>query len=1348
MDPIENKRQSQYSQSNESEAIDRKDWIPFFKNEMDALLKKTVSNKRASVNQQNFQKLNILSQILLEKESELLHSASTNIRRINEINIDVIKSYIEELSQDITDVNVDEEDTFAYYPNYDEQDFNKSIYAKKEFFINKIPLMTDKMIASNLKKGFMKTASQKFVKNYISEYTPYNGLLLWHEVGVGKTCAGISIAENFRDFIYANERKILVLTPSETLVENWRDEIINIEKELKKRASKSNNNVQCTGNRYIREMLDFEKMNLDQLKRQSNRLINKYYEFMGYQKLANSIKRDLEKITIGKRHIQKTTIEYIKQRFSNRVIIMDEAHFTREGSAKGEGGENKDKIARPYLEMIARYAENTKIILATATPMYNITKEIVWLINLLLWNDKRAPIEEDELFDRNGIELKKNPDDSYPYQHSIEKLIHKTKGYVSYLRGENPFIFPVKLEPSDENVYTPNPKFSIESSSLVEIPDDQKIKSMKFYSDNISDWQYKYLKNFMNDAVDQGEEILEEMEETSNPKGKRFMTTQSSQASNIIFPISARDENGEFVGEIGENGFRNCFISNEKGKYEYNGHVMNIDGKPFLHLKNLGKYSSKFYNIIKNIQSCKGIVFAYSQYKTSGVRTLALALEENGFTRYVGNGKNDNLLQRDIVDKFCARHLKYYSELTNEEKKNFQPARYILLDGSMPKKTLNQLVREVRGDSGDPNTNGEFIKVILGSKVVEQGISFKRIREIHIIDPWHHLNSLEQAAGRGIRNYSHMELDPSLRNVTLFLHIASLPHTQIDNGIETPDERIYRKAFNKKKNMAVVERILKRNAIDCGLNRLGNTFLKENYLAVGDESLENRKIIDSKGRITFRDLYDNDYTMRCDFDKCDYKCIPDDIMDTPINTDTFNDFFAEDDIILVKEYIKNLFLDEYVYDEQDIIDSIQEMGVELSSDFIYKALDDIIQNRELVYDIYNRPGTVIDRYGKYIFQPADLTDENAPVMYRYLPSYPKVKSIDLHSQYPTNITIAQKKKLVIKKNITPKVSPIKQQMDLKDGSSIINEQQIRLTSKTSSMSKLLKELEVVVNTIQEYIEQFYSEYPTQFNPSEPLVPSQSMLMGYMFNSYIESQLSFKDRTNIILEVLENIIKSNYSSLVSKYIVDYYDTPKTNTYILRNRRDIFERSGLEADESVDNNIVGFHTYDPDQNYHLYIYNSDNQRFEKISLTGQKAYSNLIFDEKDLFPSDSGLYGYLEDKKGVVKFNIINKSDGTFNIRYNKDGSEQKKTDRTGAVCGTAKGAKDKPELVAVINILYGKEKYTVGSKDRIPIKTKTRSNNEKSLCEEIELLLRHNDQRNPKISKSNRYFYRIEEKILM
>ena len=42
--------------------------------------------------------------------------------------------------------------------------------------------------------------------------------------------------------------------------------------------------------------------------------------------------------------------------------------------------------------------------------------------------------------------------------------------------------------------------------------------------------------------------------------------------------------------------------------------------------------------------------------------------------------------------------------------------------------------------------------------VASEGVDLKYIREIHIMDPWHHLNMMEQAAGRGIRQRSHFHL--------------------------------------------------------------------------------------------------------------------------------------------------------------------------------------------------------------------------------------------------------------------------------------------------------------------------------------------------------------------------------------------------------------------------------------------------------------------------------------------------------------------------------------------------------------------------------------------------------------
>jgi hypothetical protein len=59
---------------------------------------------------------------------------------------------------------------------------------------------------------------QKFVSYYLSEYTPYRGLLLYHGLGSGKTGSSIMIAEGFRN------RRVVVLLPA-SLHSNYENEI-------------------------------------------------------------------------------------------------------------------------------------------------------------------------------------------------------------------------------------------------------------------------------------------------------------------------------------------------------------------------------------------------------------------------------------------------------------------------------------------------------------------------------------------------------------------------------------------------------------------------------------------------------------------------------------------------------------------------------------------------------------------------------------------------------------------------------------------------------------------------------------------------------------------------------------------------------------------------------------------------------------------------------------------------------------------------------------------------------------------------------------------------------------------
>ena len=82
------------------------------------------------------------------------------------------------------------------YPKIDDIDFyNKINQIFKKFKIKNENLTSDQICYPS---KFKLQLPQKFVSEFINPSTPYKGLLLFHQIGAGKTCAAISIAENFK----------------------------------------------------------------------------------------------------------------------------------------------------------------------------------------------------------------------------------------------------------------------------------------------------------------------------------------------------------------------------------------------------------------------------------------------------------------------------------------------------------------------------------------------------------------------------------------------------------------------------------------------------------------------------------------------------------------------------------------------------------------------------------------------------------------------------------------------------------------------------------------------------------------------------------------------------------------------------------------------------------------------------------------------------------------------------------------------------------------------------------------------------------------------------------------------
>lgn len=790
------------------------------------------------------------------------------------------------------------------YPDYDDKDFNKKIYNKKEFNIFKSSKNIenlDNVSFDDLSnkvcspKSFNLTDSQKFLRNFMSKNTPYNSILLFHGVGQGKTCTAISIVENFDN--YYNKPALIIL--SSTLIDNFKKQIFDISKyDVKSRKL----NI-CTGTKYPNMIPDKENIKKELLEWRINRIINQKYEFMGYKELAffmDKTRKKIENTIKDKDKVEEIFIDKISEIFSNRLIIIDEAHNLRNDA---EIGSKQTSIA--FKNMISNVV-NVKLVLLTATPMFDNAKEIIWLLNLLLLNNKKSIIKTNDVFEKNGS-LKEN---------GKQLLIDKTKGIISYLNYRSPYAFPFRLFPSinnDSNLITIKPRQTI---SGTRIPRGERIKNLEIIGSKISDIQYDLYNKLLRNNYQEDESNDEN--ETDDKADLQYIT----QLYNIVYPTSSNiyDQNC-----VGNKGFNNNFNTDQNGKFSYTNKK-----NQFLKYNEIEKYAPKIKKIIDYIINSKGIVFIYSRYYASGVIPLALALEHIGMNKFNGNNLGKDL----SVDK-----------KTN--------GNYIILSKNKSiSPNNNKEIAEIRSKE---NKDGDIIKVIIGTKVASEGIDFKNIREIHLLDPWFNLNRVEQIIGRGIRYCSHIDLPKEKRNTTIMFHAITLN----DEKVESHDLKIYRIAEKKQDNIDIIEKILIGNSIDCLLNKQDFEEKIENNL----ESIET-----SQGNIIQNYNPNTDKTINC------YENIE---INNTLDEKSFDKDFIINEIELYKNYIEDAYFNnkKLYFTYGQLYKLIKKEYEFINEEIFIYTLDYLIDNKILFYNlITNKKYYLIYKSNYYILQNQDIID--------------------------------------------------------------------------------------------------------------------------------------------------------------------------------------------------------------------------------------------------------------------------------------------------------------------------------------------------------------------------------------
>ena len=121
------------------------------------------------------------------------------------------------------------------------------------------------------------------------------------------------------------------------------------------------------------------------------------------------------------------------------------------------------------------------------------------------------------------------------------------------------------------------------------------------------------------------------------------------------------------------------------------------------------------------------------------------------------------------------------------------------------------------------NMDGRYIKVIIGSKVISEGITFKNVQNIHIFTPSWNFSETDQAIARGYRLFSHLDLERGGFdvNVKIYLYCA-IPDNEDYN--DSVDYQMYNVSYYKDMSIKSIEKQIKEASFDCALNKNRNSF--------------------------------------------------------------------------------------------------------------------------------------------------------------------------------------------------------------------------------------------------------------------------------------------------------------------------------------------------------------------------------------------------------------------------------------------------------------------------------------------------------------------------------------------
>lgn len=916
------------------------------------------------------------------------------------------------------------------YPNPNDPEFQKKIYSKREFYFHKVQERDEAREYKDIKEQRDKICGRKFalyehqalLANFINPQTPYKGLLVCHGTGTGKTCLAITIAEQFKELVYKYGTKIYILVSGPLIKESWKNSLI-----------------LCTGETYLKQQdATIYRSEAEKMKQKKDAIFIalQYYRFMSYRSFYKKVlgEKIAEKIQT-KGNKQKTTYRKTKDgdfereqpldkiyNLNNSLIIIDEAHNLTENSY-GDA-----------LTTVIKNSSNLKVLLLSATPMKNLASDIIELINFIRPIDE--PMERDKIFNSQKnhlMELKPG---------GIEYFKKMTKGYVSFLRGADPLTFAERVEMGE----IPKDLLFTKITRCRMLPFQQKIydEAANIVDEDALDRRSEAVANFAFPGLTDDKKSITGYYGTS---GTTIIKNQIKSDGEILNRKVIVDILGLDPADIKEDVLQ--LSDNQKS---ISGLIMKFE-----YLKN---FSIKFYKAFKKIKRLfyqyKGArtAFVYSNLVRVGIELFQEILLQNGYLEYNDNYSsykiNNNTIcyycgktylehkQEKLKQAIMSRSVAKDNDSDSSDYPNkgktisipehiFFPATFITITGKSSEDVVDVIPEEKQHTldhvfSNIENREGKYIKLVLGSKVMNEGINLKNVAEVHILDVYYNLGKVDQVIGRAIRGCSHYGIisdEIKYPQVKVYKYAVTL-----ERGLSS-EEELYQKAEKKYLLIKKLEKAIKEVSFDCSINRHGNIFPEEvtkykDCVEPGAPNPNNQLLCPGVCGYT-----------KCDF-TCDEKALNDKYFDpvkrtykkllmNELDYSTFSHALMRTEIESVKNKIKEMFRIKFDYTLEQILDYVQnsydgEKKELFEVFFVYKALDEMIpltENdfnnfKDTVFNKFNQPGYLIYVNKYYIFQPF-TQNENVPMYYRSTFDKKVSQSLTLYNYVKNNFQITTKK---------------------------------------------------------------------------------------------------------------------------------------------------------------------------------------------------------------------------------------------------------------------------------------------------------------------------------------------------